>query len=265
MLRDNVDDLVHFESTEQQARFQADPYHLRAVASQLRELKESYLEDEFCQRVRHAIISGFFRLDTLPRSDSFWIGTNRRPTLGKLETFAAELLKSNPTDMEALWLHAALDVLDGAGMRRWPQLQAHGCLDAAWAVNTAINDYLSYGLSHPSSELIRVVKEKGWALDARPSLERVRYCGEEHIERWAAHIQQSCPVSVDRTLLDWQSGIVARIARMTQENSAFEELPVLADALEDAGCQNQTILDHCRHAVPHRRRCWVLDLLLGEE
>jgi hypothetical protein len=42
-------------------------------------------------------------------------------------------------------------------------------------------------------------------------------------------------------------------------------LAVLADALEDAGCDNGDILQHCRGDGPHVRGCWVVDLLLGKE
>jgi hypothetical protein len=41
-------------------------------------------------------------------------------------------------------------------------------------------------------------------------------------------------------------------------------MPVLADALEDAGCDNDAILGHCQGDGPHVRGCWVVDLLLGK-
>jgi hypothetical protein len=42
-------------------------------------------------------------------------------------------------------------------------------------------------------------------------------------------------------------------------------MPILADALQDAGCDNTDILNHCRDAnAPHVRGCWVVDLLLGK-
>jgi hypothetical protein len=44
-----------------------------------------------------------------------------------------------------------------------------------------------------------------------------------------------------------------------------EGLQKLAKSLEDAGCQDSDILDHCRHPGPHVRGCWVLDLLLGRK
>jgi hypothetical protein len=41
-------------------------------------------------------------------------------------------------------------------------------------------------------------------------------------------------------------------------------LSVLADALEDAGCDQTDILDHLRGPGPHVRGCWVVDLILGK-
>ena len=42
-------------------------------------------------------------------------------------------------------------------------------------------------------------------------------------------------------------------------------MPILADALQDAGCDNDDILTHCRGEGPHVRGCWVVDLVLGKE
>jgi hypothetical protein len=47
------------------------------------------------------------------------------------------------------------------------------------------------------------------------------------------------------------------------ETQRFHEMPILADALEDAGCDDPDILSHCREPGAHARGCWVLDLLLG--
>jgi hypothetical protein len=59
--------------------------------------------------------------------------------------------------------------------------------------------------------------------------------------------------------------MVARLARGIYDDRAFDRLPILADALEDAGCHDTAILDHCRQPGPHVRGCWVVDLLLGKE
>jgi len=54
------------------------------------------------------------------------------------------------------------------------------------------------------------------------------------------------------------------MARGIYENKAFERMPILADALMDAGCEDEQIIGHCRGEVPHVRGCWVVDLVLGK-
>jgi hypothetical protein len=44
----------------------------------------------------------------------------------------------------------------------------------------------------------------------------------------------------------------------------FSPMPILADALEDAGCDSADILNHCRAETPHVRGCWVVDQVLGK-
>jgi hypothetical protein len=56
-------------------------------------------------------------------------------------------------------------------------------------------------------------------------------------------------------------GAVPKLARAIYEERAFDRLPILADALEDAGCAAAAILGHCRQAGEHARGCWVVDLV----
>jgi hypothetical protein len=67
------------------------------------------------------------------------------------------------------------------------------------------------------------------------------------------------PVILDPTL---QTLLVVNLAQYIYDNLAFDRLPTLADQLEEAGCQAQDILAHCRGSGPHARGCWVVDLLL---
>jgi hypothetical protein len=60
-------------------------------------------------------------------------------------------------------------------------------------------------------------------------------------------------------------GAVRRLATAIYGGGAFEHLPVLADALEDAGCGDGELLGHLRSPGPHARGCWALDLVLGRE
>jgi hypothetical protein len=65
--------------------------------------------------------------------------------------------------------------------------------------------------------------------------------------------------------LGTDSGAVERIARVIYTEGTFEVMPILADALEDAGCQDEEILAHCREEREHVRGCWALDAILGQE
>jgi hypothetical protein len=53
------------------------------------------------------------------------------------------------------------------------------------------------------------------------------------------------------------------MAQKMYESRDFGDLAVLADALEEAGCQDQDVLSHFRSGGEHARGCWVVDLLLG--
>jgi hypothetical protein len=71
-------------------------------------------------------------------------------------------------------------------------------------------------------------------------------------------------VAVAPSCLAWQGGSIVRLARAVYEDRAYDGMPVLGDALEEAGCADSTLLDHCRTPGHHVRGCWLLDLLLGQ-
>jgi hypothetical protein len=73
------------------------------------------------------------------------------------------------------------------------------------------------------------------------------------------------PPTLDPGWLSWNDGTVRKIAQAIYDDRAFDRLPILADALEDAGCDDADLLAHCRGDGPHVRGCWVVDLLLGKE
>ena len=62
----------------------------------------------------------------------------------------------------------------------------------------------------------------------------------------------------------WLTPTVVALADAIYAGRMFDRLPVLADALEEAGCDNADILTHCRGDGPHVRGCWVVDLVLGK-
>jgi hypothetical protein len=63
----------------------------------------------------------------------------------------------------------------------------------------------------------------------------------------------------------WRTSNVNALAQSIYNDRAFDRLPILADALEDAGCDNADILNHCRQPGEHVRGCWVVDIILGKK
>src|SRR5262249_719138 len=69
------------------------------------------------------------------------------------------------------------------------------------------------------------------------------------------------PVAFDPA---WASFAVTSVAKHVYDRHAWEEMPILGDALEDAGCDDEQVLSHCRDGGEHVRGCWVVDALLGK-
>jgi hypothetical protein len=64
---------------------------------------------------------------------------------------------------------------------------------------------------------------------------------------------------------DWRTFTALALAQQVYHDRAYSLLPILADALQDAGCDNEVILHHCRDSQQvHVRGCWVVDLVLGK-
>jgi hypothetical protein len=118
---------------------------------------------------------------------------------------------------------------------------------SAWqpASSAAANDKVAYDWTLP-------------ALDAARKAEQATQCG---LLRDILGPLPFRPVTLDRS---WLTSTVTSLAQAIYTDRAFDRLPILADALEDAGCTNQDILAHCRQSGEHVRGCWVVDLLLGK-
>jgi hypothetical protein len=72
-------------------------------------------------------------------------------------------------------------------------------------------------------------------------------------------------VTLDPSWLGCKDGRVPKMAQIIYRKRCFRNLPLLAEALETAGCGDAEILTHCRAPVEHVRGCWVVDLLLGKK
>ena len=147
-----------------------------------------------------------------------------------------------------------------------PRLVAMGALPESalsggeWPVEDAVRERLLAAAELAEFCAVRSLTKSDW--------------GDKYISRvdWPGRWLFTCvfgntfrPVLVDTAWLAWGDGTVVKLAQRIYDERSFDRLPVLADALEDAGCGDADILAHCRGTGPHVRGCWVVDLLLGRK
>jgi hypothetical protein len=72
------------------------------------------------------------------------------------------------------------------------------------------------------------------------------------------------PRPVDPAWLTFNGGAARSLAQSVHDSGRLDRLPLLADALEDAGCADADLLGHLRSPGPHVRGCWAVDLVLGK-
>jgi hypothetical protein len=70
------------------------------------------------------------------------------------------------------------------------------------------------------------------------------------------------PVLFRMAWTTWNDSTVEKLAHAIYADRGFDRMPILGDALEDAGCTDADVLAHCRQPGPHVSGCWVVDLVL---
>ncbi len=259
--------LAAFRSRETDPRLRPDPYYLRQVAREARTtFSVQHLDPGFAARLREAIVDGLYWLDAVPRGDPFWADTNRRPTLSKLFDLAGQAVRQRPTEERACWAYAAVSLsycCNDFGLPGWQGLHDLRRLEAAWPVEAAFHVYCCSGVV-TSPALAGFLAGKGLSVAARNALEALEARNGGQSGGWVEYAARSCPVALDPAWLAWNGGLVRGLAEAIRRDPAGGQLPVLADALEEAGCSDEEILRHLREPGLHVRGCWVLDLLLGK-
>lgn len=152
--------------------------------------------------------------------------------------------------------------------RTWPHIMVHDHLTALVSVMEQFADGIELQRDLPIyprdhfAALIRGIKS-GNAFSAACKVIQLlapsRYCSEVR-DIFGNPFR---PVAFSP---DWRTDTTLALARQMYESRDFGAMPILADALQDAGCENDDILAHCRDAnATHVRGCWVVDLVLGKE
>jgi hypothetical protein len=147
--------------------------------------------------------------------------------------------------------------IDALNVRPRRSGTANGADNAAfWALATNVNDAIFVAARESANAPIAHLRGDDWK--SKIDAERFEQC------RILRDIfgNPFRPVTLDPR---WLSSTVLDLARTIYEQRTFEHLPILADALMDAGCDSEEIVNHCRGDGPHVRGCWVVDLLLGKE
>jgi hypothetical protein len=117
-------------------------------------------------------------------------------------------------------------------------------------------EYMSFKMAHEFSR-------NAFATQDRSNWDRL--CNTEE----KAHLEMARdifgnpfqPVTLESEVMAWKSGAVNQVADSIYEENRFNELPVLGDALEEAGCTSKEVLKHCRSKRSHVKGCWVVDLV----
>jgi hypothetical protein len=139
----------------------------------------------------------------------------------------------------------------------------------AWLVaNMAQRATQTYGLAH-SVQVVSTAFE--YAAYYEAGLGQEEMAAAQQVEKLARRALihdifgnpfQPTP-AVENAWLVWNHGIIAKMARVIYDERALDRMPILADALEEAGCTDTEILSHCRGGA-HTRGCWLIDLLTGK-
>lgn len=121
--------------------------------------------------------------------------------------------------------------------------------------------------------LLRCIGGNPWRAVTLPKIKRCKKCGWDGLgpNRKYCDRPQTFDGKVPHLWTEYcpwlahADGAVHKIAQVIYDERRFELMPMLADALEEAGCTEDVILAHLRGPGPHARGCRVLDLLLGRD
>jgi hypothetical protein len=146
-----------------------------------------------------------------------------------------------------------------------------------------------YDLKQSQNRVWALLAEPGWTPAGRELIRRAAWAADHRPKTALDHIAFPAPgegrgevhqVATRRCALvrdifgnpfrpvafeaAWRTSTAVALARQMYDAREFSAMPILADALEDAGCDSAEVLGHCRGPGPHVRGCWAVDLVLGK-
>jgi hypothetical protein len=151
------------------------------------------------------------------------------------------------------------------GKRFWVELDRgdFGLLQRKFNDNALLLDRILDRLKAGQQNLDILVWAIDWGIPLGPveeMLTAIDINGRRHAYR--VGYPDAPSVTIDPVWLAWDGGTIPRLARGIVVDGAFDRLPILGDALEEAGCTEPAILEHCRAGGQHTSGSWLVDLIL---
>lgn len=230
-----------------------------------------YQLSELSDRKLHLLTAAFLRRvwDDLP-SDHTRIAVEATEKFADGRVTAAELARLRSADLletcEPLWAEPGhLDEnLIGVGCEccEWePRTTEYECRVAR---NGYVLDGVRAAVKHPAWTVIRAAafarEVAAWKADRR---ERDDAVSAEARTQYHLFREIAGPDHRHPHWPRWRTTTVVALARGIHRDRAFDRMPILADALQDADCNDDEVLDHCRGPHEHVRGCWIVDLAMG--
>jgi hypothetical protein len=259
-----------FRSVQPDPQLRPAAEELTALAGRLQALRDSALGPDLADRLRQGLVEGMVWLDALPRDDPSWQGAHRqrRPNLLHISGLATRCLNGLVPPLPwAPWAHAAEQLFHNGsswGLRAWQHLAQQGRLNVEWPVRAAYfvqtRLYVPTGHSN-AAELSSFLHERDLGLELRDVL--LGFYPADRVSPWAQSVcrQVPAPLTVPAGLC--ASTCVRGLLTTIHREGALKQLPILADALEDAGWADARALAHLRAAHEGRAGCWLVGQFLA--
>jgi hypothetical protein len=188
--------------------------------------------------------------------DHLWSGNISQAAILTAERYADGLATAEELDASRRLVLSELELFPGEPVYD----------PSYWACETDLQDVVEGSAGYAANLSTRCIAEDVNDIDAQREKKRN---GESDVQLTVLHDIVGPlpfrPILLHPACLVWNDSLIRKLALGIYDDRAFDLLPILADALEEAGCTDADILAHCRGPGPHVRGCWVVDLLLGKE
>jgi len=219
---------------------------------------------------------------------------SRAPNERKSQLFATACCRRMTQwlpDSFVAWLDWLDDAADGKRERpqyprdrlSWDELESRPARESIWyamisvgaqpfihhevVVGAVVQAFVSLRLRSELTAWVIEQQERGVDVSEIPDAVQAKATNQLRIEEFAVHAAilrdlVGNPFRRVELIPAWRTRNAIELARQIYDERAFDGMPILADALEEAGCDRVEILEHCRSAGPHVRGCWVVDDVL---